>query len=149
MDKFRYAGSAEIRHLNIRKEGPDDEKILAVDIKFLCTAPATMFDFFDEGLRSVLYTDIGAVKNMSISPIGFTNVVMNCDLSIFEYRYGGVDVGKFSLKPKDGNLVEMTFGISIQPTGSEVAQLSEFVADEVNIVIEPQPELQFGEKAAA
>lgn len=51
MDKFNYHGSAEIRHLNIRKEGPDDEKILAVDVKFQCTAPSTMFDFFDEGLR--------------------------------------------------------------------------------------------------
>lgn len=149
MDKFTYSGHAEIRHLNIRKEGPEDEKILAVDIKFQCTAPATMFDFFDEGLRSVLYTDVGAVKNLAISPIGFTNTVMNCDLTILGQRYGSVEVGKFSLKPKDGHQVEMTFGISIQPTGDEVARLSEFVMDEVDIQIEPQPELDFGTKAAA
>lgn len=31
--QFKVAGSAAIKHLNVRKEGPDDEKILAVDIK--------------------------------------------------------------------------------------------------------------------
>ncbi|WP_269497751.1 hypothetical protein [Castellaniella sp. S9] len=147
MDKFTYCGPAVIRHLNIRKEGPEEDKILAVDIKFQCTAPSTMFDFFDSDLRSVLYTDIGAVKNTAIKPIEFTNTVMNCDLTVLGRRYGSVEVGKFSLKPKDDHKVEMIFGTSVQPTGDEVAQLSEFVADEVDIRIEPQPELDFGATA--
>jgi len=149
MDKFTYKGLAEIRHLNIRKEGPNDDKVLAVDIKFQCTAAATMFDFFDDGLASVLYTDVGAVKNLSIGPIVFTNMVTNCDLIVLKRTYPSIEVSKFALKPKDGYLVEMAFAISIQPTGDEVAQLSEFVLDEVEIEIRPQPELDLKEKTAA
>ncbi|WP_298016812.1 hypothetical protein [uncultured Castellaniella sp.] len=149
MDKFTYSGPAEIRHLNCRKEGPEEEKVLTVDVKFLCTTNAAMFDFFDDALRFALYTDAGAVKNPALQPIGFSTTVMNCDLTILGRRYGSVEVSKFSLKPKDGHLVEMTFGISIQPMADEVAQLAEFVADEVDILIEPQPELDFGGRAAA
>lgn len=32
--KFRFSGKAEIQHLNTRKEGPEDDKELAVDVKF-------------------------------------------------------------------------------------------------------------------
>jgi hypothetical protein len=31
--KFQFSGKAEILHLNARKEGPDDDKQLAVDVK--------------------------------------------------------------------------------------------------------------------
>jgi hypothetical protein len=30
---FRVSGIANIKHLNVRKDGPEDEKILAVDVK--------------------------------------------------------------------------------------------------------------------
>lgn len=30
---FKVSGNAEIKHLNVRKEGPEDDKILAVDVK--------------------------------------------------------------------------------------------------------------------
>ena len=33
MDKFKFKGLAEILHLNTRKEGPDDDKVLAADVR--------------------------------------------------------------------------------------------------------------------
>ena len=145
MDKFRYSGKAEIRHLNVRKEGPDDEKALAVDIKVQCITGADMLDFFHEGLRDVLFTDVGAVKNPMLKPLSFSNNILNCELNILKQRYFGVDVGKFMLEPKDGFQMTMTFSVSIQPNGDDVAQLAEFVMDEVDISIMPQPELDFGD----
>lgn len=149
MDKFEYKGKAEIKHLNVRKEGPDDEKVLAIDIKLQCTTSADMLDFFHEGIKAVLFTDAGAVKNLMLKPLEFMNTVMNCELGILGKSYGGVDVGKFQLKPKDGNQVAMSFSVSIQPSGDEVARISEFVMDEIDISILPQPQLDFGEKKAA
>jgi hypothetical protein len=144
MDKFQYKGKAEIRHLNVRKEGPDDEKVLAIDVKFQCVTGAEMLDFFHEGMREVLFTDAGAVKNLMLKPLAFHNTVLNCDLEMIGKRYGGIEVSKFQLEPKDGNQVTMQFSISLQPSSDEVAQLSEFVLDEVDIHIQPQPELDFG-----
>lgn len=149
MDKFEYKGKAEIKHLNVRKEGPDEEKVLAIDVKLQCTTSADMLDFFHEGIKGVLFTDAGAVKNMMLKPLEFLNTVLNCELEILGHRYFGVDVGKFQLKPKDGNQVQMTFQVSIQPSGDEVARISEFVMDEIDISILPQPQLDFGEKKAA
>ena len=31
--RFKVAGNATIKHLNVRKEGPDDDQQLAVDVK--------------------------------------------------------------------------------------------------------------------
>ncbi len=149
MDKFEYKGKAEIRHLNVRKEGPDDEKALAVDIKVECITSADMLDFFHEGLKAALFTDAGAVKNVMLEPLKFSNSILNCELVILDQRYIGVDANKFSLKPKDGNQVAMTFSVSIQPNGDDVAKLAEFVMDEVDIHVLPQPTLDFSEQVPA
>lgn len=149
MDKFEYKGKAEIRHLNVRKEGPEDEKALAVDIKVQCVTDSDMLEFFHEGLKASLFTDAGAVKNQMLKPLEFSNSILNCDLAILEQRYFGVDASKFSLKPKDGNQVVMTFSVSIQPNGDDVAKLAEFVMDEVDIHIQPQPTLDFGGEQSA
>jgi len=143
MDKFEYKGKAEIKHLNVRKEGQEDAKELAVDIKIQCVTSADMLDFFHDGLKDALFTDVGAVKNVYLSPIAFSNKILNCELNILEQRYYGVDAGKFTFEPKDDNRVIMTFSVSIQPNGTDVAQLAEFVMDEVNIHILPQPQLDF------
>lgn len=149
MDKFEYQGKAEIRHLNVRKEGPEDDKNLAVDVKIQCIAGADMLDFFHEGIKDVLYTDVGAVKNLFLKKLEFNNTIMNCELEIIKQRYLGVNVGKISLEPKDGHQVTMTFSVSIAPNGDDVANLAEFVMDEVDIHIRPQPELDFGGVADA
>ncbi len=143
MDKFEYKGKAEIKHLNVRKEGPEEDKVLAIDIKLQCQTGAEMIDFFHEGMTAALFTDVGAVKNSMLKPLAFQNTIMNMDLEIAGQKYYGVDVSKFVLEPKDGRKAEMTFGVSVKPSGDEVARLSEFVMDELDIHIQPQPELDF------
>lgn len=145
MDKFEYKGKAEIKHLNVRKEGPEDDKNLAVDVKLQCVASAELFDFFHEGLRKVLFTDIGAVKNYYLNALTFSNKIKNCELEIAGQRYLGVDIHKFTLEPKDTDQVTMTFSACISPTSNQVAILAEFVMDEVSIEVMPSPELDFGE----
>lgn len=135
MDKFEYEGKAEIKHLNIRKEGEDEEKILAVDIKMQCLTDAEMLDFFHPNISSVLYTDVDAVQNVYMKPIAFKNQILHCELTIMGQHFFGVDAAKFSFEPKDGHQVLMTFSVSIQPDGTDIAQLAEFVMDEVTIHI--------------
>lgn len=145
MSKFEYKGKAEIKHLNVRKEGPDEEKSLAVDVKLQCITSADMFNFFHEGMRDVLFTDIGAVKNVFLDGLKFSNKIRNCELIILGQRYLGVGLSKFVLSPKDTNQAVLTFSVSISPSGDEVAQLAEYVMDEVDIEVIPSPELDFEE----
>lgn len=48
---FKLAGVAAIRHLNVRKEGPEDDKILAVDVKLVFKqVDRRLCAYFDEAL---------------------------------------------------------------------------------------------------
>jgi len=42
---FKISGVATIKHLNVRKEGPEDEKVLAVDAAPECTCAAKDMTF--------------------------------------------------------------------------------------------------------
>lgn len=151
MNKFRLDGLAVIKHINTRKEGPDEEKELAIDVKMEATVDAAYWDFFHEGLRDSLYTDIGAVRNPLMDAIGFSHSVRNCTLDLLGASFNEVEVSKFKLRPKDGNKVALQFAVSLSPRGNEVGQLAEFLQEETEVHIEPQPELNFdgGQAAAA
>ena len=141
MNTFSFNGQATIKHLNPRKEGPEDEKALALDIKLCGTVPADLWDYFHEGIKEALYTDAGAAKNALMEAIGFNHAVSNCTMEILEQRFHGVEVSKFKLKPKDGWKAELTFSVTISPDSNEIAQFAEFLQDEVSLVLMPEPDL--------
>lgn len=55
MNKFTFDGLANIQHLNTRKQGPEDDKELAVDIKLTTRTSMEVCDFFDEQLAEFLF----------------------------------------------------------------------------------------------
>ena len=141
MNTFHFNGRATVKHLNPRKEGPDDEKTLALDVKLQGKVPASLWDYFHEGLRPVLYTDLGAARNLLMESIGFNNEVKNCTVTILGRDFLGVTVGKFKLKPIDTWRIELTFSITVQPSGTEVAEFAEYLQDEVDVFSTPAPDL--------
>ena len=53
---FKLSGVASVKHLNVRKQGPDDEKILAVDVKLsFSKVDRRLCAFFDESLEAFLW----------------------------------------------------------------------------------------------
>ncbi len=137
--KFNYAGIAEILHLNTRKEGKEEDgKELAIDVKFMVKMTSEAFSFFEcQDLASAFYTDIGAVKNVFIEPLGLTYELRNYRLTVVGKEYYGVTLKKFALKPIDGNLVSITFQASFKPTSNEVALIAENLQDTIEISVEP------------
>lgn len=149
MSKFRYYGPAEILHINARKEGPDDEKELAVDVKLKCSIESDALRYFDEMLAELLYLDSGAVRNIMMGPITFLHEIEHYRLDAFGLMFTDVKVKKFSIEPKDGRRASLTFQISFKPSGNEVAELAEYLQDDVDIVLEPATnELDLGGQAA-
>lgn len=141
MQVFRFDGRATIKHINPRKEGPEDDKSLAVDIKLNGSVDATAWDYFHEDLRPALYTDVGAAKNALMESIGFAHSVRNCTLTILERTFHGVEVKNFKLRPKDSWLADLTFSVTITPDGDDIGLLAEYLQEEVAVSVEPQPEL--------
>jgi hypothetical protein len=144
--KFSYDGVAEILHLNTRKEGKEEDgKELAIDVKFMVKMTSDAFSFFEcQDLANAFYTDIGAVKNVFIEPLGLTYELKNYRLTVVGKEYCGVTLKKFYLKPIDGNLVSITFQASFKPTSNEVALIAENLQDLIEISVEPtNRELEF------
>lgn len=149
MSKFRFAGRASITHLNTRKEGPDDEKELAVDVKLQALCGIEVCAFFEPELTGFLFLEGGAVRNIMMGPINFSHEIEDYRLEAVGSTFNGVKVKKFSLEAVDGNQVRLTFSISFKPSGDEVARMAEYLQDEIDIALAPMnDELGFEEKAA-
>lgn len=135
--KFKFSGKVSILHLNTRKEGKDGEKELAVDIKLTAECGVDVLEYFGDGLAQMLYLDSGAVKNSGMGPLTFGSELDGYRMETLGAVFFGVRVKKFSIEPKDGNIVVITFNVSFKPSGSQVAQMAEYLQEEIEISLEP------------
>lgn len=145
MDKFHFMGKATILHLNTRKEGPEDNQELALDLKFKAVADRHVMRFFDEQLADFVFFSNGAVRNKIMGPITYGHELESYRLDMVGSTFTGVRVKKFSLEPKDGFKVWITFSVSFKPSGDEVARVAEFLQDEIDLcLMSGDSELDFG-----
>jgi len=149
MSKFRFRGQASILHLNTRKEGPDDDKELAVDLKFQADTDSGIVGYFDDQLAALLWLSTGAVRNLMLGPLTFSHELEDYRLLCVGSEFTGVKVKKFTITPKDGFKVLLGFSVSFKPSGDEVGQFAEYLQDAFALALEPSSEeLDFGKAAA-
>ena len=145
---FKLSGHASIKHLNVRKEGPDDEKILAVDVKLeFKRIDRRLCAFFDESLEAFLWrgeTDALIARNTYLAPVTYLNSVLGANVEIDGRQYHGVDVKKFSICPEDGGVITLGCTITVNPNSSDVSELARSVQDDVHVSIEAAPDLFAG-----
>lgn len=150
---FKVAGAATIKHLNVRKEGPEDDKVLAVDIKMeISRVDRRLCAFFDDALEDFLWrgdTDALIVRNLYLEPIKYGNDIEGATVEIDGRAFVGCRVSKFAIQPKDGGVIDLTLSVAAYPTTTEVANLANLVQDGAAVSIEGPPDLFAGEPAAA
>lgn len=142
---FKVQGSATIKHLNVRKEGPEDEKIIAVDIKLeIKQVDRRLCAYFDDALEAFLWrgeTDALIARNMYLQPVAYSNLIAGATLNIDSQTFVGCDVKKFAMEPRDGGVMTLTCSVSVYPLASEVSNLAKLVQDDAHVVIEGPPDL--------
>lgn len=142
---FKVSGTASIKHLNVRKEGPDDEKILAVDLKIeIKGVDRRLCAYFDDALESFLWrgdTDALIVRNMFLAPLVYINEINGANVTIGLLEFSGCDVKKFAISPRDGGVFDMTCSIAVHPSSADVSRLANLVQDEESVTIEGPPDL--------
>lgn len=144
MEKFKLNTSAELVHINTRKEGNEDNKEIALDLKFKARISADVANFFGEGLMEFMFLADGAPRFKRMEQIGFEHELVSYCLVLNERTYYGVTVNKFKLTPVNGSLIDLTFSISFKPTSQAVATLAEFLDEMIAIELTPQnTELNF------
>lgn len=142
---FSIKGMADIKHLNLRKEGPEEEKIMAVDIKLVFSKiDRTLCEYFDEALVPFLWiptTESFIVRNMYLKPVGYMNTIRNAEVIIAGRRFVGAEAKKFEIEPRDGGVIDLTCSVSIYPDSEDVSHIADLVQEGCHVSIESQPGL--------
>lgn len=136
---FFIAGVANVKHLNVRKEGPEDEKVLAVDIKLeIKGIDKKICGYFDDALEAFLWRDDRAMiaRNMFLSPVHYVNEVSGAVVKIGGESYSNAEVKKFAIDPRDGGVINLTCSVTVYPTSTDVSKLAKLVQDDAMIRIE-------------
>lgn len=137
MEKFKFAGLAEICHINARKEGPEDDKVLAVDIKFKAQVLAHAGLYFDDMLGEFLLREDGSIRNIFLDEIRFSQELEDYALTLHDKTHFGVKLKKFIVSASGQGVLNIQFQASFKPDGDEVATLAEFLQEDVRIQLMP------------
>lgn len=144
MSKFTFDGLANIQHMNTRKQGPEDDKELAVDIKLTTRTSMKVCDFFDDQLADFLFLASGAVRNEFQEPISYKYELLNYTVAVAGMTFDGVTVKKITLSPADGFQIDLTFQLSFKPLSNQVALFAEYLQEMIQIKLQPiNTELEF------
>lgn len=142
---FKVAGQAGIKHLNVRKEGPEDERILAVDVKLeFKGVDRRLCAYFDEALEAFLWRgDTNALiqRNAFLAPVVYANEITGATVKIAAETYHSCDVKKFAIYARDGGVFDLTCSISLYPTSNDVSALAKLVQEDASASIEGPPDL--------
>ena len=142
---FKIDGLATLKALNVRKEGPDDEKIVAVDVKLeFKKVDRRLCDYFDDAIAEFLWrgeTDALIVRNPFLKPLAYVNSIKDATITIGTHEYSGCDVGKFQIEPQDGGVITFTCSATVNPNEADIADLAKAVQDDTQVSIEGPPDL--------
>jgi hypothetical protein len=142
---FKVSGTASIKHLNVRKEGPEDDKVLAVDVKLeIRRVDRRLCGYFDEALEAFLWrgdTDALIARNAYLAPVAYGNEITGATVQIGGNSYVGCDVKKFAIQPLDGGVISLTCSVSLFPSSSDVSALAKLVQEDASVSIEGPPDL--------
>lgn len=138
--------SAVLTHINARKEGPSDEKTLAIDIKFAAQCTAEHLAYFGDTLRHFLFDVDGKVRMPNLDTVKLKGEIRHMSLTVEEgIVVEDAKLDKFTVDPEDGERVTLGFTAHFTPKGRQVAMLAELLGEAVTLDVVPQAELPLGE----
>jgi len=141
---MNLSGRATIKHVNLRKEGPSEDQVLAVDVKLVCTTSADILAYFHPTLRALLFNDAGSPRIKQLDPIGLSGEVKHMDLDLAGIKLTRAEIKKFLFEPIDGHRVVFTFNASFEPARAQLIGIADLLGMEVAIDIRPEAELDLG-----
>lgn len=138
---FQLRGGAHVRHINIRKEGDDDERTLKVDLKLEARTGMELPDYLDSGLRHFLWSAAGIVRNPMLKAVGFTGEVPGVGGEICGLQVSGAKAHKFAVEPRDSLEAIVTLTLTWHPASDDVAVIAEHIGELVPVDLRADPDL--------
>lgn len=135
--------SVKVVHLNVRKEGPDNDKHLMVDLKLEAKTDADILAEFDPTLRHLLFAD-GERRYPKMAPIKWAGEMKHMELDIAGVFLMDVKAHKFQIEPFSINgqpFIGLSLTATFAPSGRDTAILAEQVGEDIPIKLNAGPQL--------
>ena len=153
---FDFSGLVQIKHLNIRKQRNEDDRILAVDVKvFSKKVPGILLDSIlvpneNDPIKDVLWDADGSPRLYGVNRIDSWIEFEKCVGNILGNHFSIEKISKFTGALTADFGMDLTFSFSVvEPTNALLETLVAMMAEEVRLQIEtPQLDLLLSGGAA-
>jgi hypothetical protein len=137
--RLRLSSHATVKSLKIRKEGPEDRRFLAVDLRLLFNDVDRMIcDYFDPALSDFLFrAESGGlvVRNEWMSPVQYHLTERGCLMEIDHDIFRGCEVRSFAVAPVAGGRICLGCSVSFFPGAQDVTHLARLVESQAMVTI--------------
>lgn len=132
---------AELRHINLRKEGPEDDKSPAFDLKLQAMVTAEFIENLMLGdgeengsVVASFWSEDGEPKFLSLEKVAIDRQVHNVMGTVEGLELRACKLKGFSFKPRGILMAELTFSVSTNDFPSNaVAVLAELLQEQVSV----------------
>lgn len=158
---INFIGStAHLKHVNLRKHGSEDDRVLAIDLKIEGETQARILNDLlgaaeDDDLSNVFWStqpdaDPESLRTHALDEIGVDGMWPNRIVTLGKYEVIA-DVKKISFRPRPGHRLDITASVSIEsPTKELLDYVVASIQDFITCRIDSQPEFPLqGERQAA
>lgn len=146
---FNFSGLVQIKHLNIRKQGNEDDRVVAVDVKvFSEKVSGFVLDSIlvpneSDPVKGVLWDADGAPRLYGVNRIDSWIEFEKCVGSMLGHRFSIEKISKFTGALTADFGMDLTFSFSIvEPSHALLETLVAMMAEDARLQIEtPQMDL--------
>lgn len=133
---------AEITHLNLRKQGPDDNRVLAIDIKFTGArgTPELLKHLLGlndaEEIKAVLWDEKAMPRFPGIESITPKNIIEGCTVAFGGITLENCDARKFHITPGEDHIIKIDFSVSaVRPPEAAMRRIPDLISEEVTVSV--------------
>lgn len=137
--RLRLSSYATVKELKVRKDGPEDRRYLACDLRLIFNGVDRMIcDYFDPALADFLFrqTEGGlVVRNEWMAPVVYHTTERGCLMEIDRDIFRGCEVRSFAVAPVAGGAICLGCKVSFFPGAQDVTHLARLVESQAMVTI--------------
>lgn len=113
-----FKACVELKHINVRKEGPEDDKVTAIDLKLTADISAKLIDDLlcvdeEKGRALAAFWEAdGTPRMLSLGDVKMTRFIMNAKVKLAGMTFSDCTARNFSFAVRDKGAAVLTFSVS-------------------------------------
>lgn len=137
------SNEACLKNFNIRKEGNDENRITAGDLKFECTCDGAVVQSLlgADGIPDFWKGDQKEPRYYGLSKMVSWGEFDDCELTFGKIKLHGCHIKSISFKPVAGRMIELDFTAQLRPTHDEINTIVDAVLTKGKLCVDGERDL--------